>query len=113
MDIFSISFAVVSLLLQVSDLYEKVRSHSADFHRLDEDLKSFHEALVLTERYLQYLHHTRRACEQIAQEIERLLSKRKRQRGLKRVVCGVSPDKIQHLRSRMQLHITFLHHCAE
>jgi hypothetical protein len=109
-----VALALVSLVVQFADLYEKIKSHSIEFRRLDEDLKCFYDALVLAEHYLdhQRLSGTREACEQIASDINSLLLKRQRQNSVERVIFKVSSSEIREFRRRMHLHMTFIHHSA-
>lgn len=114
MEFLGVSLAVVSLVLQIAELYEKIKNHSIEFHRLDQDLKCFYDALVLAKHYLhhQALHRTRIACQDIAYDVKTLLWKRQRQVSWARSIFKVSSSEIQQLRDRMHFQLTNLHHSA-
>lgn len=114
MEFIGVSLAVVSIVLQISELYDQIKDHSIEFHRLDQDLKCFYDALVMAKHYLHHedLHRTRKACKDIVDDIRKLLWKRQHHSSLRRSAFKVSTSKIKDLRDRMQFHLTILHHHA-
>jgi len=99
-----IALGVTSLVLE---LYTRCKNSSTNFHHLHQDLKSFHQTLLLTEHYLPHLDDIRIACEELVAEIEELLSKHASRNLLRRVKSTF--EDIQPLRTRLIIQMSALH----
>ena len=69
----SITVAVAKLLFVLSS---RIKSNPTHFRHLHQDLKSFHNALLLAEEYLPRLDDVRVACEELVADISGLIEAR-------------------------------------
>lgn len=101
-----LAFAVTSLVL---DLYNTCRNSATDLRHVAQDLNAFYQVLSLTEHYLLHLDEIRIACEELAADIQDLISKHtnSRLRHFRRV-----SDDMQPLRMRLAVLISALNTCA-
>ncbi|KAL6705424.1 hypothetical protein ACN47E_006689 [Coniothyrium glycines] len=93
-----------SLIIQLGTLY---KNKSVSLHHLEEDLKSFHEFLRLTQDDLSRQHHIRTRCEELIIDIEYLVSRNARRSRWRRNVA-LSAAELQALRDRLNFQISLL-----
>ena len=108
MDGVGVAFAATSAVLA---LYWKCKNSSSNLRHLSQDLKSFHDALVLTGHYLAHLDGIRAACKELTSDIEKLLSQHKSRNIIRR--GKVALEDLEPLRTRLTFQITVLTLCVK